>query len=75
MVILRSSPYKKVFLEQQKTNKANKPSEKGTISGGKRGKDNKNLHLQGRGSGVNSTGDEDEEFLYCNDLYSNSADG
>ena len=74
-VVLTSSPHKNTLLEQHRINNSNKPNAKGGVkSDGNRDKHNKRSS-SARVSGVNAINIEDAECLYCNDLYSNSAEG
>ena len=71
-VELTSSPYKKQLLEQQKANT-------GTVNkakyGSKRGKASKTSTIVTEEPDGNSTDYEEAQCLYCNDVYSNSAEG
>ncbi|XP_041349130.1 proline-rich receptor-like protein kinase PERK2 [Gigantopelta aegis] len=79
-VVLTSSPYKQQLLEQQKANTVNKvirpkTKGKGAKCGSKRGKASKMSTVVTEGPAGNSIDDEDAQCLYCNDVYSNSAEG
>ena len=71
-VELTSSPYKQQLLEQQKANT-------GTVNkakyGSKRGKASKTFTIVTEEPGGNSTDYEEAQCLYCNDVYSNLAEG